>query len=212
MVTILYTKILRELPKDIYSQYLDQLPKSLQDRNMKFFRWQDRHSHLFGKLLLKDSLKLLGFDDFQLAHLQYNKYNRPFLSDRFDFNISHSGEYVLCAIGENLRLGVDIQKLSPTDLSLFRKTMSTEQWNNVLNSKNSQEVFFTYWAQKESIVKADSRGLAIPFCDIHIDNGTVIYDQKKWYLEEINIDVDYCSFLATSRSVKTAKIDFVNYY
>jgi 4'-phosphopantetheinyl transferase len=210
-VKIIYTKTLNELPVHIYEQYLNHLPIELQKKNLKYLKWQDRHSHLFGKLLLKEALLQYGYNNYNLDDLWYNEYNRPFLSKEFDFNISHSGAYTICAVGKNMTLGVDIQEIRDFDLEAFKRSMSPEQWRDILSSENSRKTFFTYWAIKESVIKADSRGLSIPLEGIRIEKNIAICDYKKWHLQELHIDDDYCAFLASSCLVNIQDVLFINY-
>src|ERR1044072_4992363 len=138
------------------------MPEPLQEKNLKYLRWQDRHAHLFGKMLLGEALQKFGLDSTCLHTLQYNEYDRPYIPGDIDFNISHAGEYVLCAIGRNVRLGIDIEKIHAVDFSDFENVMTDEQWKIIKNNDNPLKTFFSYWAIKESVIKADSRGLSIP--------------------------------------------------
>jgi 4'-phosphopantetheinyl transferase len=67
-------------------------------RNHRFVRWQDKHLHLFGRLLLLNGIKNLGFDTKLINEIKYTLNQKPFIEGvQVDFNITHSGNYVLCA-------------------------------------------------------------------------------------------------------------------
>ena len=194
-VHILYTKISSELPEQLYKKYLDFLPEDLQNKNLRYRKWQDGTAHLLGKILLIKGFQQLGYDDVELGDLSYNQYGRPQLYDNIDFNISHSGEYIICAIGQDLKLGVDIEQIKPVDFNDFRDLMTSEQWHIIENSEEPFKTFFTFWTIKESIIKADSRGLSIPLKEIYINDNTAFYE-KTWYLKELSLDQAYCAHLA----------------
>jgi len=176
-------------------------------------RWQDRHSHLFGKLLLVEGLKQFGYDINSLSHLLYNKYDRPFLNENIDFNISHSDEFVICAIGQKVRIGIDIERIKEIDFSHFSRVMTNEQWDTINNSINPKQTFFNFWVIKESVIKANSRGLSIPLLDLYVNsNNTVNFDKMTWYLKELLIDKDYCSFLSSNIPIQNIKIIEIDYF
>jgi 4'-phosphopantetheinyl transferase len=212
IVQILYTKFNKEQSDSSFEEYLSLLPQTLQEKNRKYRRWQDRHSNLFGKLLLLKGLNDYGFSNNVLCKLQYNKHSRPYIDGNVDFNISHSGEYVVCVIGEGIKLGVDIEEIKDIDFSDFKKVMTDEQWREINHTQNPMESFFRYWTIKESVIKADSRGLSIPLLDIYIDVDKVDYEGQKWYLKELKIDKKYSSYLAINSPDTTLEIKEVDYY
>ncbi len=108
----------------------------------------------------------------------YNNYDRPYINDIIDFNIYHSGNYVVCAIGQDLKHGIDIEKVQDIDFKNFKKVMTDMQWQDIIRSKSPGSAFFKYWTIKESVIKTDSRGLSIPLLDIHVENNKVIYDNQ----------------------------------
>ena len=213
VVEILYTSFKKALPDSEYSYYLKQLPPLLQEKNLRFLRWQDRHLNLFGKLLLCQGLSKYGYDQKILEKLTYNKYSRPYLNKDLDFNISHSGEYVICAIGKNVKLGVDIEEIKEIDFNNFKQVMTEQQWEDIYQSSNPTKAFFKYWTIKESMIKADSRGLSIPLLDIHVKDNLAYYNNQNWYLKEIVIDENYCSCITTNKQevdIKLIETDFAN--
>ena len=131
---------------------------------------------------------------------------------KLTLNVSHSGEYVLCAIGENLSLGVDIEKIRPINLGEFKKIMTKIQWENIINSKNPETTFFKYWTMKESAIKADSRGLNIPLHMVHSSLNKVIIENNTWFYTELNCDGDYCAGIATSTKNIDLEFRHINFY
>ncbi|MGZ5052857.1 MAG: 4'-phosphopantetheinyl transferase family protein [Methylobacter sp.] len=177
--------------------YYNQLPSGIQQKILRYCRWQDRHAALFGRLLLKTALLEAGYFASCLELLQFDAYNRPSIDSSIDFNISHSGNYVLCAISKNGRIGIDIEQIKDINISYYKNFMSKTEWDDIANNEALTRRFYYYWTIKESVMKADGRGLSIPPQDIicHPDHATIY--NKKWGLKEIPItDEEYCCHIA----------------
>lgn len=213
IIKVYYTSFNKVLEAEQYSAYLDTLPKALQTTNAKYLRWQDRHAHLFGKLLLKHAFSDFGYDGATaLEHLKYTAYNRPYLNDSIDFNISHSNGIVLCAIGKGVKLGVDVEAISEISLLDFKTVMTAEQWDTIYRSKSSHDTFFKYWTIKESVVKAEGKGLSIPLSKIEIDGVKASYNDTIWHLQNLNLEEGSASYLAANSIPSKVVKKHVNFY
>ena len=208
-IHILYAKISEELPEDVYKKCLRLLPESLRDKHFRYKRWQDRAANLYSKILLVHGLAQFGLDHTVLENIRYTEHGRPYLEYNADFNISHSGEYIMCAVASGTRVGIDIEEIKPVDFEDFTDLMSNDQWGKIRQSDDPLKAFFTFWAIKESIIKADGRGLSIPLNDIIITQNTAFYDTK-WYLKQLTIDDRYCASLASEHEDAQLKVEFVD--
>jgi 4'-phosphopantetheinyl transferase len=176
---------------------LQHLPPHIRDKAAKFRRWQDAHASIFGKHLLKIALRAEGFLD-DLSALQYTPYGRPYLPDGPDFNIAHSGNRVVCIIGRQGRVGIDIEESRTLDIHDFKNNFSKTEWEHIIGSPDPLPVFYHYWTAKESIVKADGRGLKLLLRDIQIeDNVEIPLDTIHWHLRKIPFFSDYACHIAT---------------
>ena len=211
MIEVFYAKLPTQFPTEQWLAYLGILPEHLRNVNQKYRRWEDRYANLFGKLLLIIGLRKYGFGKEALSQFRYTAHQRPYLSGKIDFNISHSGSYVLCAIGESIRIGIDIEKVKPVDFNDFDMVMNDKQWAEIKMADNPTRKFYDYWTIKESIIKADSRGMAIPLKDLEWGKSEAVYDDKKWHIQPLHIDDTYASHFVTNLegvSVKLKEIDF----
>ena len=168
---------------------------------MRFKRWQDRNASLLGKILLLEGLKKYGYPSDFLDNLSYSPHNRPFLDDSIDFNISHSGEYVVCAINNEGRVGIDIERMRPLDFSEFRNYMTSEEWNMMHESPDQLEYFYELWTVKESVIKGEGKGLSIPLLDIHWEGETASVSNNLWYIRKILIDPGYSCHVAANHEI-----------
>ncbi|MFO7817394.1 MAG: 4'-phosphopantetheinyl transferase superfamily protein [Desulfovibrionales bacterium] len=95
-----------------------------------------------------------------------DEFDRPFLRcpkpGNFDFNLSHSGDYVVLAVS-NRRVGVDIEKVKPIDLEVSRECFHKKEIAYLYaGSQDELNRFYRIWTLKESFVKAVGRGLSYP--------------------------------------------------
>ena len=185
------------LPDEQWSIYCNLLPNETLRKILRYHRWQDRHAALFGRLLLKQALVEAGYTSSCLASLTFDSYNRPSIDSNIDFNISHSEAYVLCTISKKGRVGIDIEYMKDIDIHYYRDFMSNSEWYNITYDKAPIRRFYHYWTIKESVMKADGRGLNIPPHDIISYPGHAIVYNKKWGLKKIPItNNQYCCHLA----------------
>ena len=101
---------------------------------------------------------------------------KPYFPARpeFHYSISHSGEWVVCAVGA-VPLGVDIQVERPVRPVVFRALSPVEQ--RELDGLEEQErfpAFFDVWCLKEAYSKAIGLGLKSRFRDFSVSKKAEI--------------------------------------
>lgn len=205
MTSIYYTSC-KKLPEYEYRKLTSLLPKKMQERLSKFYRWQDAYTYLYGKLLLKKSMLLFGYD-YSLESIKTTEHGKPYFENSsFSFNISHSEEYVVCAISndEQINLGIDIEKVKPIKIDGFSAVFSPEEKKEI----DSYNKFYTCWTRKEAIVKADGRGLTIPLNTINTLNLSTKLDNEKYYLSKVDINEEYIAHIASLTKIE--KMNVVN--
>ena len=97
---------------------------------------------------------------------------KPFLADipGFFFNLSHSGEYVLCAWDER-EIGADLQKMErPVADALAKKVMTQAEYANFCKLSESERTreFYRVWTIKESCCKLTGKGLSQNFQELEV--------------------------------------------
>ena len=202
MVYLLYSSFSQKFSHDKFNSYLSLLPSDMAEQIGRFRRWQDAHASLIGKLLLIEGLRKYGGDHRLLNNIKYSEYNRPFL-DNLEFNISHSGNYVLCAISDDkLRIGVDVEEIKPIDFSDFDRQFTEVEWQVIKSDTDPLRGFYKMWTRKEAIVKADGKGLSIPLNDIIIENNTARVGDECWHLKSIDLDQHHIVHLACDQNLE----------
>jgi 4'-phosphopantetheinyl transferase len=94
-------------------------------------------------------------------------------SDALFFNVAHSRETILIALGREGRVGVDIEYLDrETDaLEIARNSFTPNEFRLIEQAgdpADQRRAFFRCWTRKEAVMKADGRGLSIPLSAIEV--------------------------------------------
>lgn len=115
--------------------------------------------HAAGKLLLSYAVKEeYGWQT--LPEINRHPYGKPYFPKyaQIYFNISHSGNRVVCALGK-LELGVDIEQIRGVKESLCKRVLSERELEWMEACENREEAFTRLWTLKESFVKTTGEGL-----------------------------------------------------
>lgn len=196
---ILYMDVSERLTPDEFQYYMHLIPAAMQQSIRKFVRWQDAQRGLMGKILLLEGLKKWGMHSHILEEIRYSPYNRPYLPVG-DFNISHAGNYVMCVLTKDCKVGIDIEEIKPINISEFTDQFTVGELKQMESAEDPTREFYRWWSRKEAIIKADGKGLSIPLKSIAFDqnNTMAITGESQWRLHEIHVDARYCCHLATN--------------
>jgi 4'-phosphopantetheinyl transferase len=197
MGLLLYSiEFLQPLPNEDFRRLLDQLPAALQPRILRYRRWEDAHANLLGKHLLRLALEKAGTAA-GLDELQYTPENKPYIPGAPHFNISHSGNRVVCLLSTNGRVGIDIEVIHPIGFHDFQTQFTTKEWTTIHTAPEPVTAFYRFWTAKESLIKADGRGLQIPLLQLDVsDAGPIHLDGATWQLRPLAFFPGYAAHIA----------------
>ncbi len=216
MILLLYTHFNSKLDDVIFNNYLARLPLETGKKIKRYVRWQDRQLGLFGKLLLVEGLQRLGHRGKFFHDILFNDYGRPYIPGPLDFNISHSGQYSVCAFSDIGNIGVDIERKRKIEVNDFKRYLTNGDWETIWKSNDRIESFFRIWTIKESVAKARGKGLSVPLTDIHIKDSRALLDNEWWFIKEIFIDKDYLCHLCVGgvdvcmEQIEVVEVDFTD--
>jgi 4'-phosphopantetheinyl transferase len=196
MIEVLYTRFPSMLGEAQWKRFLERLPPECHTEIERYRRWQDRYARLFSRLLLVEGVRRYGYGTEIFREISSTAYGRPFLHDPIDFNISHSGEYVVCAVTDRGRIGIDIEQIRPVALKDFERVLRPEEREGIARSDKPYDHFFTYWTMKESVIKAHGKGLSIPLQAVLIDHSRATLYDKIWFIHGLDIAPEYKCHLA----------------
>jgi 4'-phosphopantetheinyl transferase len=171
---------------------LPHFPADYQEKINRFQRWQDAQLSLLGRILLFKGIEETYKNKLQSKEIIQTLYNKPYFEDNsVRFNISHSGEIVVCALSDEHEIGIDVEIITNIETDDFKSQMTKKEWDKIVLSTNKKEAFFDYWTQKEAVLKAQGDGLIIPLKSFEILDNTTKINEEKYYLTEIKIDEKY---------------------
>ncbi len=177
--------------KDNYSL---RLSERILNKSDSYYHEIDRVRYLTGRVLLSYALEDY-LENTDLGRIQIDKSGRPFISNDYDFNISHSGEIVICAFGRS-RLGVDIEKIQNINIESFESVWTNNESLVIKNSESINKSFFDLWTRKESVIKADGRGMSLQLNQLDVIENTVIIGEQKWFIRKVELHSEYTCHLA----------------
>lgn len=127
-------------------------PKRFQSAE-RYIQEKDKLRSIGGSLLI-----LKNFGKIDENRIKYGEYKKPYIEGMEDFNISHSGDYVVFVKSSGI-VGVDIEKKDERHLVIVDKLFTKEEMDYI--NKDRLTNFFILWCQKESVMKATGKGLRL---------------------------------------------------
>ena len=162
----------KELPDPL--ERADLLSNFSEKRREKILRCQDpdKRKEIAGAGILLSHI--LGQYGTKEAELQYGSNGKP-ESDKICFNLSHSGEMIICAVSE-LLVGCDIEKQRTGYERMLRRIFTEKEktmWEH-LSEKERDDLFLRIWTIKESYIKMTGEGLKVPLTSLEVEFGEQI--------------------------------------
>ena len=120
---------------------------------------------LLGEALVRFALKKywnLTSEDYRIDRGEKGKHFIVGVENVF-FNISHSGDYVVCAVSDR-EIGIDIEKRTKARMEVAGRFFHGEEVAQLkmLEEDKQDQLFFNYWSVKESFLKYIGTGLTRP--------------------------------------------------
>ncbi|MBK5143782.1 4'-phosphopantetheinyl transferase superfamily protein [Budviciaceae bacterium BWR-B9] len=140
-----------------------RLPLSIQ-RQGERFNPKRRQQYISGRWLLAE-LMFHQFSCQELPDIVTSDNGRPVFTDTQlpDFNISHSGEYIMVAVAQSGRIGLDVEHIRPRrklmELAQYSFSDDEYQWLKNLPESEQTDSFWQLWTLRESVLKLSAKGV-----------------------------------------------------
>jgi 4'-phosphopantetheinyl transferase len=149
------------------------------------------------------------------------EHGKPYLADypRVSFNLSHTGNTMVIAIGRNCRLGIDIETRKPrANLpALVAKCFSEVEaaWWYGLPDIDKNREFYRFWTRKEAFVKATGRGigLGLHHCVVNPENPATWLSvppsygpASAWHIQDIDLGEEVCSAVVADKAIANVEL------
>ncbi len=154
-------------------------------------------------------------------HIQTTKFGKPVLSanDKQHFNISHSGEWVVCVVDDQ-PVGIDIEQQVNFGEIELDSLFTAQEMEYLQNGKQSslRQRFYRLWTLKESYLKALGTGLyqsMQSFTVTVLDNNRaqlsiVGHLQKDWYFYSFELDATHVCSICTRQPICAEQFHFIH--
>ena len=170
MCEVIILTVIPELEQTEFDKLLLLICPEKQKRIKRFHFYRDARNALLGDIIVRTEIcRITGLNNKQLE-FSTNKYGKPYLANLtkegtgtyppIDFNISHTGHYIACAVADK-PVGIDIESINPVDLKIAERFFAPDELTYI-NDGPQTERFFEIWTKKESRIKWEGKGLSIP--------------------------------------------------
>jgi 4'-phosphopantetheinyl transferase len=136
-------------------------------------------------------------------------------SDELQFNVSHSGKWILLVLARARQVGIDVEHIRTLELEPMVERCCSPRERDVfrgLADADRQAALFRCWVRKEAYMKGLGQGLRIPLDEIEVTfapgeparierrwSGDT--SQQGWNLRELQVDPEYAAAVAVEGSV-----------
>jgi len=199
------------LSQDTYDGLLQIISAQNRERCTRFRLKKDALCTLYGELMLRNVLIQrfsLKNEDIEILRRDDGK---PYVKGLpIHFNISHSGEFVVCAVSEQ-EVGIDIERIKEVDLNIARRFFCKSEYEDLLAQIADKQLdyFFSIWTLKESYMKWLGSGMEIPldsFCFKASDSSICLTDINrgvKPFFKQISFEGYRISICSTIENFST---------
>lgn len=183
--------------------YLALLPAVQAAEVGQFTHFKGYFNALAGKLLLRLAILEEQESLAKLAEIQSGPHGKPFHSELFHFNVTHTKGLVAIAWSYDLPVGLDSEALRKKDPFLFTKQFNSSEMEAFRKDPDPTRAFFKRWTQKEAIVKEIGDGLTLPLREITENPADVFnFRNRIWHTREIRVSDNHYVHLATQEEIE----------
>jgi 4'-phosphopantetheinyl transferase len=165
----------------------------------------------YARYVLGRWLVLMVLQDLQVpvtvADIRTSRYGKPYIPAAPAFSLSHSHDLIICAALRDGPVGIDIEHLRPIVWPAYQQSFSQQEWRAVATAAHPSDALLHRWTQKESVLKADGRGLQIPLSSValHGLSATIGEEPRPWHLLPLALQ-GYTVCVSTRIPVQTIRL------
>jgi 4'-phosphopantetheinyl transferase len=207
-------------PPEAVDEWCRILPPEERKRADAFHFPADRTRHILGRAVSRLLIARCAGVEAASVRFEYGAKGKPQLAgalihNSLNFNISHSGDYVLVAIAFQRCLGVDIERIR-MDIdtgAIAKRFFSANECLALagLPADLRHEAFFACWTRKEAYIKARGDGLSLGLHRFDVaflpgqeprllETRHDPADASRWTLRDIDVGTSHKAALAAQGS------------
>ena len=213
MIKVYYSKVFPFLEEDTFFSQLAKIPADRKEKILRMKNKEARMRSLTAGMLLQYALCEKTGLDYETAEpflIRYGEKGKPYPARELSvhFSLSHSADYVCCAIGDG-PVGTDIQQKTDGEERLERLaerffTCSEKRMLSECEKEQQRDLFFRMWSIKESYLKLTGEGLCGGLSSFEIswrEKRIVQGDECRACFEESNILRGYGFCVCTEKEL-----------
>ncbi|MDB5014988.1 MAG: 4-phosphopantetheinyl transferase, partial [Daejeonella sp.] len=152
MVGVFSLKLDDHLNEDCYRYLLRKAGEASRKKFLEYRNHDDAYRSLFAEFLVRYvAIQRMEVSNDEL-NIRYSSYGKPYFAgiENFHFNLSHSRDWVVCAIS-NCPVGIDIEQIAPLDLRIMASYLSIKEQASLYRQKAETQpsYFYELWTLKE---------------------------------------------------------------
>ena len=138
-----------------------------------------------------------------------NGYGKPIAENGPAFNLSHSGDWIALAIGED-EVGCDIEKPKFVSYEKMGRIVFTEnELAKIRGAQDKMSAFFTLWTKKEALLKCMGKGFHRPAKSVDVSGDRFFDGEKCYFLKTVSFS-DYVISACAADSDFKLEIEFIS--
>ena len=179
----------RNLDQQQFKRMASLVAKERCARLDKYIFFEDAQRSLLGDMLVRYAARKCY--DIRNNELTFGvrEYGKPFLIShpRIQYNVSHAGDYVACAIVNDIPVGIDVEIIKPIELDISKRFFTQDEYAYINRQPLELQTrcFYLIWTQKESYIKMVGKGLSISLNSFNVLNGNEAYFSQFIQNEEV---------------------------
>lgn len=198
---------------------IEKLDSDRQGKIARLQRQEDKMRSICAGGLLRFAMMQEGCSQEEWKQLEIRKgeNGKPFIvgKDKACFSLSHSGEWVVCAI-HMYQIGIDLQErrvMRKAVAHRFYSQRENEWLNEVENEEERRLLFYQMWCAKESYGKMTGEGIAKGLRHMEVDRSLTRIkntDTKKdAKLKMYELAENYCLCVCIEQGEFAQKVTFI---
>lgn len=180
-----------------YERAYDACSEDRRRKTDRLARPEDKCRSVAAERLLAAACRAAGFGEPPLCFSQGEHGKPAFAGQGPCFNLSHAGDFVLCAVSDGA-VGCDIETVRPIDRAVADRFFHPDEIALLGAAPPDEQtaLFYRLWTRKESYLKATGEGMSRPLSSFAVLPVPRLPDGGHWYFKEFSWDgyaVSLCS-------------------
>lgn len=202
-------KIEKYLNEKELSFYFWSVSDDRVNRVNRLYKLNDKNICLFSELFINYLLGKYYNIPFKSIHYDINEYWKPFLVwySNIHFNISHSWDYIVCAL-DNLPVWIDVEKIWKPNDDVAKMFYSKEEYAEYIwmNWNDKQRFFYKIWTWKEAYIKCLWKWMSISMTSFTISCNDNLMSIKDYIIKTVEVDNGYMCVVCSKKIIFTSRI------